>query len=70
MRTPEEIVQAWVQAFNRADVDALSALYADDAITHQVVREPVRGRAAIRDMFEREFAEAEMTCIVENRHIS
>jgi len=26
MPTPEEIVQAWVQAFNRVDVDALSGL--------------------------------------------
>ena len=50
----------------RADVEALSALYADDAINHQVVREPVRGRTAIRAMFAREFAEAEMTCIVES----
>lgn len=66
MRTPKEVVQAWVEAFNRADVETLSALYEDDAVNHQVVREPVRGRAAIRRMFEREFGEAEMTCIVEN----
>lgn len=63
---PKELVSAWVQAFNRADVEALSALYADDAINHQVAESPVEGRAAIREMFETEFAQAEMVCIVEN----
>jgi limonene-1,2-epoxide hydrolase len=66
MPTPKEVVRAWVAAFNRADVDALAALYADDATNHQVVQEPIHGRAAIRAMFEREFAGAEMTCIVES----
>src|SRR3954468_6721037 len=31
--TPIEIARAWLDAFNRHDVDALVALYADDA-TH------------------------------------
>lgn len=66
MDRPSEVVQAWVEAFNRADVEALAALYAEDAINHQVVQEPVEGRIAIRAMFEREFAAAEMECIVEN----
>ena len=66
MSTPKEVVLAWVDAFNRGDADALAALYADDAINHQVVREPVEGRAAIRAMFQREFGEANMNCIVEN----
>jgi GNAT superfamily N-acetyltransferase len=66
MPTPREVVEAWVQAFNRADAAALGELYAEDATNHQVVREPVHGRAAIRAMFEREFAAAAMTCIVEN----
>jgi limonene-1,2-epoxide hydrolase len=64
--SPREIVTAWVAAFNRADVDALIALYQDDAVNHQVALAPVYGRAAIREMFTREFAAAEMTCIVEN----
>lgn len=63
--TPRDVVAAWVQAFNRGDADALAALYADDAINHQVMFEPVEGRAAIRAMFAREFAQAEMTCLVE-----
>ena len=66
MTTPKQVVLAWVDAFNRADVASLADLYADDAINHQVMWEPVEGRAAIRAMFEREFARAEMVCQVEN----
>jgi limonene-1,2-epoxide hydrolase len=66
MLRPRDVVQAWVAAFNRADPDALAALYTDDAVNHQVVFEPISGRVAIKDMFEREFARATMTCIVEN----
>lgn len=64
--SPKTVVQAWVDAFNRADADAVAAFYAEDAVNHQVVEEPLRGRAAIRDMFARDFAVADMTCIVEN----
>ena len=66
MRRPKEVVRDWIAAFNRSDVDALAALYADDATNHQVMLEPVVGRAAIRDMFRREFKAAEMVCIAEN----
>lgn len=63
---PKEIVQAWVEAFNRGDADELASFYGDDAVNHQVALEPVVGRAAIRAMFAREFAAAEMVCIAEN----
>ena len=63
---PIEIVQTWVEAFNRSDVEALSALYSDDAVNHQSPETPVVGRDRIRRMFESEFERAEMTCIVEN----
>jgi limonene-1,2-epoxide hydrolase len=63
---PRDIVKAWVDAFNRRDVEALAAFYADDAINHQVAESPVEGREAIRQMFAAEFAAADMTCIVEN----
>ena len=63
---PKEIVQAWVEAFNRADPDALAALYAENAVNHQMPEHPVAGWAAIRAMFAREFAAAAMVCIVEN----
>jgi limonene-1,2-epoxide hydrolase len=63
---PKDVVRAWVEAFNRADSDALAAFYREDAINHQVAEEPVEGRAAIREMFAKGFATAEMVCIVES----
>lgn len=63
---PKEIVQAWVGAFNRADVEASASLYSESAVNHQVAETPVEGREAIREMFAREFARAEMVCITEN----
>ena len=63
---PKEIVKAWVEAFNRADIDALTSFYHEDAVNHQVANAPVEGRAAIRAMLESEFANAELVCIIEN----
>jgi ketosteroid isomerase-like protein len=55
-----------VQLFNQGSIDELVDLYSPDAINHQVVTKPVRGREAIRHMFEVEFGRATMTCLVEN----
>jgi len=63
---PYSVVEAWVAAFNGGDADALAALYAVDAVNHQVAEAPVVGRAAIREMFARGFASATMECLVEN----
>lgn len=63
---PRQLVQAWVDAFNRADPDALAAFYAEDAVNHQVAESPVHGRRAIREMFAAGFASATMVCEVEN----
>ncbi|HUA32091.1 MAG TPA: nuclear transport factor 2 family protein [Candidatus Binataceae bacterium] len=63
---PKDVVSAWVEAFNRADVDALAALYTADAINHQVAEAPVQGREAIRAMFTSDFARTKMICIVEH----
>lgn len=63
---PRQLVQAWVEAFNRADVDALTEFYSQDAINHQVAEAPVEGREAIRAMFRSGFELADMVCIVEN----
>lgn len=65
-RTPGQLVTAWVEAFNRRDVDALAAMYAEGAVNHQVAEAPVEGREAIRAMFAAGFAAAEMVCIPEN----
>lgn len=66
MTQPKEVVRRWVEAFNRGDSETLAAMYAEDAVNHQVALAPVEGREAIRSMFAREFAQAEMTCLVEN----
>jgi limonene-1,2-epoxide hydrolase len=63
---PRDIVSAFVEAFNRADADALAGLYSEDAVNHQVAESPVQGREAIRQMFIDSFAAAKMVCIVEN----
>src|ERR671927_243271 len=64
--SPKELVQCWVEAFNRADSEALAAMYAEHATNHQVAESPVVGREAIKEMFRSGFASADMHCIVEN----
>jgi limonene-1,2-epoxide hydrolase len=63
---PRDLVKSWVEAFNRADPDALASFYADDAVNHQVAETPVRGKDAIRTTFANGFASATMVCLVEN----
>lgn len=66
--TPRQVVETWVERFNAGDADGMAALYHDDAVNHQVMNEPVAGRDAIHAMFVRDFAAAEMVCIVEAIH--
>lgn len=63
---PRELIKQWVEFFNEANAEKLASLYADDAINHQVNTEPVNGKAAIYEMFKKEFETAEMVCQVEN----
>jgi len=56
----------WIDAFNNADMETISNLYADHAINHQVANEPIVGKELIREMFASEFSKAEMVCIPEN----
>lgn len=64
--TPKEVLEKWIDCFNASDVEGIAALYADDAVNHQVANAPVAGKEAIRRMFAGEFATAKMVCIVEN----
>lgn len=64
--TPKQLVEKWVESFNRGNAEEITGFYADDAINHQVAEQPVEGKQAIQEMFAREFARAEMTCLVEN----
>ena len=63
---PKEILLQWINAFNNSDPETISALYDDNAVNHQVANDPVIGRTAIKKMFENEFSQAEMVCIIEN----
>lgn len=63
---PKEVIRQWVQLFNSGNYHVLADHYHEDAINHQVPNEPVKGRKAIREMFKKEFENAEMTCHIEN----
>jgi limonene-1,2-epoxide hydrolase len=63
--SPRQLVEAWVEAFNRVDVDGLASFYREDAVNHQVAESPVQGKENIRQMFASAFAGAKMHCIVE-----
>jgi ketosteroid isomerase-like protein len=65
---PRDVVLRWVELFNAGDAEGLSALYHEDAVNHQVAEQPVEGREAIGEMFRREFATADMTCIPDVVH--
>lgn len=65
---PTEVLRLWIERFNAGDVDGLMELYAEDAVNHQVVTDPLAGREAIRRMFEIEFGRAEMVCVPEKIH--
>ncbi len=64
--TPRQIVERWVELFNRQDSDGLAALYADDCINHQIPTGEFNGRQAVREMFAGEFKKYDMVCLVEN----
>jgi len=64
--SPKEVVQKWIETFNKKDAQGLAELYSETAINHQVMNDPLVGKQAIRKMFEEEFAKAEMVCIMEN----
>lgn len=62
--TPTEVVREWICRFNRADVEGLLQLYAEDVINEQVVfSKTLRGHDAMRQLFELEFSRAQMTCL-------
>ena len=63
---PRELVHAWVEAFNKREIEKIASFYSEGATNYQVPESPVYGRDAIRTMFAKAFALAEMVCIPEN----
>lgn len=48
MRTPKQVISAWVDALNTHDADAAAALYHEDAVNIQVaIGTPIEGKSAI-----------------------
>ncbi len=64
--TSKELVEKWVEAFNKADPESLANLYHKEAVNHQVNTDPVKGRDNIKQMFSDEFSRAKMICQIEN----
>jgi hypothetical protein len=60
--TTRETIERWVELFNANDPEALSALYAEDAVNHQIALNPVTGRAAIEEFHRETFAAGPLTC--------
>lgn len=63
---PKELVIKWVDAFNDGDANLIADFYSENAVNHQVANEPINGKKAIKEMFQSEFSQAEMVCIIEN----
>ena len=55
-------IEQWVELFNAGDAEGISALYADDAVNHQIALEPVVGQAAIEQFHRDTFAGGPLTC--------
>lgn len=57
LHAQEEIVDAFVAAFNSADVDGLLKLHAPDAVRLPPNQPPVIGQEALRDYFRQQLTE-------------
>ena len=57
---------AWFKAFNAHDVDAITALYADDAVVSAPGMPPARGTAAIKETLGKDIAGATKAGISNN----
>ncbi|HXZ85581.1 MAG TPA: limonene-1,2-epoxide hydrolase family protein [Myxococcota bacterium] len=50
--TPEQIVRDFLAAWPRRKIEELVDFFADDAVYHNVPVAPIRGKKAIREVFE------------------
>ena len=39
---PKEVLEKWIDCFNKADAYHIAELYATNAVNHQVANEPIR----------------------------
>jgi SnoaL-like domain len=63
---PKELLKIWVDRFNQYDYNGLADLYSQNCINHQTPNGITVGKENIRKMFQEEFRQFEMVCIIEN----
>jgi uncharacterized protein (TIGR02246 family) len=64
--TTRSVLEVWIERFNAGDSAGIAALYAPDAVNHQVALEPVAGREQIEQMHREVFAAEPLECIPVN----
>jgi len=50
--SPIDIVERFVDAWNRMDFETVVAMLSDDVFYHNIPMEPIRGRAAFKDFLD------------------
>lgn len=61
-----QVIEKWVELFNKGDVETIGGLYAEKASLHVVFAEPTVGQENIQALFQMYFSAAELHCIVKN----
>ena len=46
---PKEVLEKWIDCFNKADAYHIAELYATNAVNHQVANEPIITRVRDKD---------------------
>lgn len=44
---PKEVLEKWIDCFNKADAYHIAELYATNAVNHQVANDPIIGKESI-----------------------
>lgn len=57
--TPEETVTAFIDQWNRNDMEAMLAMCAEEVVWHNIPMEPIRGKEAMRAAVEGSMAGVE-----------
>lgn len=63
---PKAVVFQWVEVFNRGDTDVLVEIYDENAVLEQVKTDPITGKEAISQFFDREFESSAKVLLIEN----
>lgn len=56
--SPSQVVDAMLQGWHALDADAVIAWFAEDAVLHNMMYDPLEGKAAIRGLLDMFFAKA------------